>query len=196
MLLKSRYIHYYVIASCLVAGAIDLTMAIAMNRQSLLTSTISDLAAGDFASAQDIGLILVAIAIALTGLIVWRTGDQGWPSGIAAVLFGLTGPLIILISLYEAYSKTSPENPVIHYYAVAAIGIFLAVALAILAIVRGGGRPLFRYGTLLAALIYLLAGAATFGVSNDIIGLVERLAAIGLLVWLLSFHIGHLVEDE
>lgn len=90
----------------------------------------------------------------------------------------------------------SPDSPVIHYYAVAAIGIFLAAALGILAIVRGGGRPLFRYGTLLAALIYLLSGAATFGVSNDIIGLVERLAAVGLLVWLLAFHIGHLIDDD
>lgn len=87
MLPKSRYIHYYVIASCVVAAAIDLTMAVAMNRQSLLTTTISDLAAGDFASAQDIGLILVAIGITLTGLVIWRTSEGDWPNGIAAALF-------------------------------------------------------------------------------------------------------------
>lgn len=196
MSLKSRYIHYYVIVACLVAVAIDLTMAMTMNRQSLFTSTISDLAAGDFAAAQDIGLCLVAVGITLTGLIIWRTGDHDWSNGIAAVLFGATGPLIILISFYEAYSKTTPGKLVIHYYAVAAIGIFLALALAILAIARGGGRPLFRYGTLFAALIFLISGAATFGVSNDIIGLVERLAAVGLVVWLLAFHTGHLMDRD
>jgi hypothetical protein len=171
-------------------------MAVLMDQQSLLTTTISDLAAGDFAAAQDIGLILVATGIALTGLVIWRTGDDNWPNGIAAALFGLTGPLIILISLYEAYSKTSPESPVIHYYAVAAIGIFLSAGLTILAISRGGGRQLFRYGTLFAACVYLSAGAATFGVSNEIIGLVERLAAVSLVVWLIAFHIGHLVESD
>ncbi len=51
---SNRYIHLYSITACLIAVTIDLSLAIFMDRQSLLTSTISDLAAGDFDLAQDI----------------------------------------------------------------------------------------------------------------------------------------------
>ncbi|MGB3627305.1 MAG: DUF998 domain-containing protein [Henriciella sp.] len=194
MLLKSRYIHYYVIASCLVAVAIDLTMATMMNRQSLLTSTISDLAAGDFDIAQDIGLILVALGIALTGLVVWRTGDDGWPTITSASLLGLAGPLIVLISLYEAYSKSSPAGPLLHYWVVGAIGLAISAAMALLSWTRSEAHWVFRWGTALAAIMFLAAGAATFGVSNEIIGLVERSAAVALVLWLIGFHAARLAS--
>lgn len=188
MPIKSRHIHIYVIAACLVAVAIDLAMALSMDRQSLLTTTISDLAAGDYASAQDFGLILVAIGITLTGLAIWRSGSGGWPDGVAAALFAIAGPLIVLISLYEAYSKASPQSPVIHYWIVGAIGLSISIALGLLAWVRGNAHPLFRWTTGISAIIFLAAGAATFGVSNEIIGLVERFAAVSLVLWLIGFH--------
>ena len=196
MPIKSRHIHIYVIAVCLVAVAIDLAMALSMDRQSLLTTTISDLAAGDYAGAQDFGLILVAIGVTLTGLAIWRSGSGGWPDGVAAALFAIAGPLIVLISLYEAYSKTSPQSPVIHYWAVGAIGLSISIALGLLAWARGDAHPVFRWGTGIAAAIFLAAGAATFGVSNQIIGLVERFAAVSLVLWLIGFHSARLASRD
>lgn len=195
MLPNSRLIHYYVITSCVIAVAIDLTLATVMNRQSLLTSTISDLAAGDFDIAQDIGLILVAIGITLTGLVVLRTGDDGWATITSASLLGLAGPLIVLISIYEAYSKSSPDAPLIHYWVVGGIGFAIFAALALLSWTRKEAHWAFRWGTAIAAVIFLAAGAATFGVSNQIIGLVERFAAVSLVLWLVSFHGARLVSD-
>jgi len=195
MLPPNRYIHIYSIFACLAAVSIDLTMAILMDRQSLLTTTISDLAAGDYATAQDFGLILVAVAIALTGLVIWRMSSSVWSKG-AAGLFMFAGPLIVFISLYEQYSKQTPSGPLLHFWAVGAIGISLAVALGLIAWQRGSGRPWFRWGTAVAAIIFLASGSATFGVSNEIIGLVERFAAASLTLWLLAFHGGHLATDD
>ena len=185
---SNRYIHLYSIVACLIAVTIDLSLAIFMDRQSLLTSTISDLAAGDFDLAQDIGLTLVAMAIALTALVIWKDTDSDRRLRIAAILLALTGPLIVLISLYEAYSKQDPDGPLIHYWAVGAIGLSISAALALIAWARSEAHSLFRWGTALAAIIFLSAGAATFGVSNEIIGLVERFAAVALVLWLVGFH--------
>lgn len=193
---SSRLIHIYAIVACIMSVTTDLVMAVVLDKQSLLTSTISDLAAGDFDLAQDIGLCLVALAIALTGLIVWRAGTHNWQNGVAAGLLVIAGPLIVLISLYEAYSKTDPDGPLIHYWVVGAIGFSIAIALALIAWTHGRGKPFFRWSTALAAVVFLVAGAATFGVSNDIIGLVERLAAVGLVSWLLGFHGTRLLTDS
>lgn len=194
--IPSRYISWYVLAACAVSVATDLIMATVMNRKSLLTSTISDLAAGDYDIAQDIGLCLVAIAITLTGLTVLRTGKGGWKTISSTLLFGIAGPVIVFISLYEAYSKTNPEGPLLHYWAVGFIGLAISIALGLLAWRRSDAHPVFRWGTALAALIFLAAGAATFGVSNQIIGLVERFAAVSLVLWLLSFHGSQLLQEN
>ncbi|WP_051076835.1 DUF998 domain-containing protein [Henriciella marina] len=193
---SSRLIHIYAIVACFISVATDLIMAVFLNKQSLLTSTISDLAAGDFDLAQDIGLCLVALAIALTGLNVWRTETHNWQNGVAAGLLALAGPLIVLISLYEAYSESNPDGPLIHYWVVGAIGFSISIALALLAWTHGRDKPFFRWATALAAFIFLAAGAATFGVSNEIIGLVERLAAVSLVAWLLGFHGTRLLTDS
>ena len=185
---SNRYIHLYSIAACLIAVTIDLSLAIFMDRQSLLTSTISDLAAGDFDLAQDIGLTLVAMAVALTALVIWKDTDSGRRLKTAAILLAFAGPLIVLISIYEAYSKQDTDGPLIHNWAVGAIGFSISAALALIAWARSEAHPLFRWGTGLAAIIFLSAGAATFGVSNEIIGLVERLAAVALVLWLTGFH--------
>lgn len=194
--LKTRHINLYVLAACAISVATDLIMAVLMDRKSLLTSTISDLAAGDYDIAQDIGLCLVAVAITLTGLAVWRTGKSGWRMIASASLFGIAGPVIVFISLYEAYSKTDPDGPLLHYWAVGFIGLAISAALALLAWKRGDAHPVFRWGTALAALIFLAAGAATFGVSNEIIGLVERFAAVSLVLWLISFHGAQLLKEN
>ncbi|MCZ4296810.1 DUF998 domain-containing protein [Henriciella marina] len=191
---SNRDIHMYTIAACLVAVTIDLSLAVFMDRQSLLTSTISDLAAGDFDLAQDIGLTLVAIAIALTALVIWKDANNDRRLKTAAILLAFAGPLIVLISLYEAYSKQDPDGPLIHYWVVGAIGLSISVALALIAWARSEAHPLFKWGTGLAAIIFLSAGTATFGVSNEIIGLVERFAAVALILWLLGFHGSRLVQ--
>lgn len=181
-------IHIYVVLACVTAIVIDVTMALTMNEKSLLSTTISNLAAGDFDAAQDTGLIMVAIGVVLTGVVVWREFKPNWINRSAAGLFAVAGLCTVLLALYEAYSKVSPSLPKLHDWATWGLGFCFAGALALIAYEHGKGRLFFRILTLLAALVFLAAGAATAGVNDGIVGLVERFSIAGMLLWLIFFH--------
>ena len=63
-----------------------------------------------------------------------------------------------------------------------------AAALILIAYAHGKGRLFFRILTLLAAVVFLAAGAATAGVGDEIVGLIERFSIAAMLAWLILFH--------
>lgn len=183
-----RALHYACIAACLVAVAIDAAMALALDGKSLLTTTISDLAAGDFAAPQDIGLVLVALSIAATGWTVWhRAGDDALLK-VAAPALGLAGAFIVVLALYGEYGDGDTGGMVIHYRLVSLIGVLITLALLAIAWHARQTRASFAMATAAVAAIYFASGSAVMGIDTNWLGLIERLGAGALTVWLITFH--------
>ena len=152
----------------------------------LLADTISNLAAGRYHWVLDAALVVFAVALVMIAIALWDFDLDGWRWRAGAICVGLTGLLIVLIGLYNEYGDGEPGGVTIHLEAVIAMGLLFTAGTILLSfgLVRIG--TYWSGMTVLSGVVWLVLGVAFFFAPDGWDGLVERLAAGALVVWMLS----------
>lgn len=192
----TRLAAIYGVSANLLMAVVDASMALILERKSMLSTTISDLAAGEFAWVQDLALCLVGLSLVTTALIAWLCGRKSWREAVGAPALAIAGVAIAGLALYDEYGDGDTGGMVIHIelVGVAAFSFTLAqLALARFAGDIAGWLGWLSYAT---ALIWVLGGAGTYLVPDQIQGAAERLAALAMLVWTLAVNVSLLSASD
>ena len=154
----------------------------------LFADTISNLAAGRYHWVLDIALVLFGLGMIAVAFGMWTDAlDDRWHWHLGTLLIGLAGLGVIVIALWNEYGDGEAGGVTIHLEVV--IGLAVAFTLGSWLVAPG----LSRVGTYWAALsvwlgiFWLVAGLAYFFLAPDSLdGLIERIAAVAMVVWLVS----------
>ena len=152
----------------------------------MITSTISDVAAGPYDWVQDLAFYIVAFA--LFGLMygMWRMSASSWHWHGAMATLPIMAIAIVIMACYQEYGDgdSNRNGLVIHTYLVYIFGIaflsLVALSTPTLASRHGWWRPL----NISFFVIWTSATAYYFNMSTAWDGLVERIIGLAYLGWL------------
>lgn len=149
-----------------------------------IRQTISDLAIGDYAWIQDVGLDAYAVGLIASAIALfnWNLGDWKWKAG--ASLLVLLAIDIFLIAEHNQYAGL-PENEgnAIHIYLVYGLGIIFPTLVFLLSPgLRKVGKGWKRFSWAIAV-IWIIFAPLFFRVPTAVDGLYERLVALIMLAW-------------
>ncbi len=162
----------------------DFVGIIVVDSYNPISQTISNLAIGDYAWIQDVGLNLYAISLMVCAIALWRWNLGDWRWRLGSVLVFLLGIDILIISEHDQYAKLPDSSGAsVHLYAVYVLGLMFP---SICFLLSSGLRKISRKWKRLSwitAVVWLIFAPPFFQIPNNINGLYERFVALILLTW-------------
>lgn len=175
------------LGTCILVIIADLTTAAIYKRLGLFADTISAMAAGRGAAIMDTALVILACGIGAIAFGLFRTKPDGtrWIAGLFALV--TVAGIIAAIAIFNEYGDGDQQDSwTFHYRLVYALGIaFLTVLVLTAHVVKSMDRRLW-VGSYVLALAWLAAGLLMFAIPTAWDGLVERIAAVCMLLWLMG----------
>ncbi|EAZ88961.1 DUF998 domain-containing protein [Crocosphaera chwakensis] len=172
------------IASNLIVVLTDFIGIIVVDSYNPIKQTISNLAIGDYAWIQDIGLNLYGIGLIVCAIALWRWNLGDWRWQLGATLLFFLGIDILIISEHDQYAKLPNSSGFsVHLYAVYVLGLIFPLICFLLSF---GFRKISRrwqYFSLAIAVVWLIFAPPFFQISTAFNGLYERFVALILLCW-------------
>jgi len=172
------------IAGSLASVLTDLIGIIVVDSYNPVSQTISNLAIGDYAWIQDVGLNLYGISLMICAIALWRWNLGDWRWRLGSVLLFVLGGDIIVISEHDQYAHLPDSaGKSLHLYAVYALGLIFSVVCFLLSHgLRKLGRKWRRFSQI-TAVVWIIFAPPFFKIPTGIDGLYERFAAAILLGW-------------
>ena len=152
----------------------------------LIEDTISNLAAGQYHWWLDAALAFLGLGIVLLAFALWDMKLDAWRWKLGALSIGLVGIGIAVIALWNEYGDGEPGGTTIHFEVVIAMGLLFTIGTVLLSL------GLSRVGTfwsglnVLTGVFWFAFGLWFFFAPDGWDGLVERIAAAMLVLWVLA----------
>ena len=152
----------------------------------LIADTISNLAAGRYHWWLDAALALLRLGIVLLAFALWDMKLDAWRWKLGVLCIGLVGFGVAVIALWNEYGDGEPGGVTVHFEVVIAMGLLFTVGTVLLSL------GLSRIGTfwsglsVLTGVLWLAFGAWFFFSDDGWDGLIERVAAAMLVLWVLA----------
>ncbi|WP_107670557.1 DUF998 domain-containing protein [Cyanothece sp. BG0011] len=162
----------------------DFVGIIVLDSYNPISQTISNLAIGDYAWIQDVGLNLYAISLMVCAIALWRWNLGDWRWQLGATLLFLLGIDILIISEHDQYAHLPDSSGFsVHLYAVYVLGLMFPLICFLLSFGLRKINRRWQYFTVATAVIWLIVAPPFFQMPNNINGLYERFVALILLCW-------------
>ena len=150
---------------------------------SMVSQSISALAAGERSWMQDYGLYGLAVGIAALALGLWvrRSPDRSGMIGIAAL--SLIALDIGVIAFFHGYAKKDVSGMHLHTYAVFALGLLFAVSSFLMGLSLRRSEQGYAVFSFVICVSWILSAPFFFSVPSNWFGLYERGVGLLLLAW-------------
>lgn len=173
---------------CITAIVSDLVAGFIVKDYSLISETISDLAAGDRSWILDNGLQVFALGVIACslGLYLWNLDKNKIRWAIASILLFLIGVDIIIIARHNAYGDGVATGVEIHIYLVYFLGIAFAVTTWLFAV---GFRSISEFWSRLSigiGIVWLVLAPLFFFAPTAWNGAYERFLGLIMISWFIA----------
>jgi hypothetical protein len=151
---------------------------------SMVSQSISALAAGERSWIQDLGLYILAVGIAALalGLGAWQSHHRSWMMGVAAL--SLIALDIVAIGFFHGYAKEDVSGTHLHTYAVYALGLLFAATASLAGISLRRSEKRVSVFSFVIWFLWILSAPFFFSVPSSWFGLYERGLGLLLLAWI------------
>ncbi len=177
------------IIGCLSAAITDVIGILVVEDHNPIRQTISQLAHGDYAYIQDIGLTLFGLGViaGAIGLYIWRSNFVSilWCS----ICLGLLGILTIVLSEFNQFAGVPGKT--IHIVLAISIGILFLISTILIGIAVKDLKRQWYYVSISTGALFLLSCSGFLFISEAYEGAYERGVALVTFLWFcgLGYHL-------
>jgi hypothetical protein len=172
------------ILAAITAASANLIASALVEDYSMVSQSISALAAGERSWIQDFGLYVLAVGIAALSLGLWFWGarHRSWMIGVGAL--SLIALDIVAIAYFHGYAKKDVSGTHLHTYAVYALGLLFTATTFLAALSLRHSRTGYAIFSLAVCVLWVLTTPFFFSVPSSWFGLYERGLGLLLLAWI------------
>lgn len=162
----------------------DIVGSIVLDDYNPVKQTISNLAIGEAAWIQDVGLNFFAASFAACGIgfLILNMGGWKWKTG-SSLLFVLAADILI-ISEFDKYADLNSFGSTVHLACVIILAITFTLALVLTASGLSNVEQSWRPFNLVVAFIWAVLAPIFFIISTDWDGAYERFLSLIVIVWI------------
>lgn len=179
-----RQTGWLAIVGCAAAIICNIIASLVTPGHDWVKDTISNLAAGQYAWIQDIGLYLFALGLAALGFGLWQLGLGGdrWKAGSGCLVLAALD--LVVIAMRDEYGTPKDSGTVYHTLSTWLFGLLFVLALALLSKDLGHIGAGWRNATTGVAAAFLVLAPPFFLIPTSFDGLYERGLGLMIIGWI------------